>query len=292
MSGPLTTRFAPSPTGLLHLGHAYSALKAYDFARSADGRFLLRFEDIDMGRIRGEYYTRIEDDLRWLGIEWDETPLRQSDRFAAYQAALDGLKAAGLVYPCFCTRKEIAAEIAASASAPQGPDGPLYPGTCRALGAAERRRRLADEAHAWRIDMTRAAVQAGALFWDDAIVGRMEAALHIHGDVVLARKDVPTSYHLAVTIDDAEQGITDVVRGEDLFAATHIHRLLQHLLDLPVPRYHHHALIFDENGKRLAKRDDARSLAALRAQGINASIIKDALRHDPSEVIKLIDPGE
>lgn len=292
MSGSLTTRFAPSPTGLLHLGHAYSALKAHDFARSADGRFLLRFEDIDMGRIRDEYYARIEDDLRWLGIEWDETPLRQSDRFAAYQTALDSLKAAGLVYPCFCTRKEIAAEIAASASAPQGPDGPLYPGTCRALGAAERRRRLADEPHAWRIDVTHAAAQAGTLFWDDAMAGRMEAVPHIHGDVVLARKDVPTSYHLAVTIDDAEQGITDIVRGEDLFAATHIHRLLQHLLDLPVPRYHHHRLISDENGKRLAKRDDARSLAALRAQGVKASIIKDALRRDPPQAIKLIASGE
>jgi glutamyl-Q tRNA(Asp) synthetase len=288
MSAPLTTRFAPSPTGQLHLGHAYSALKAFDLARAAKGRFLLRFEDIDTGRVREEYFARIEADLRWLGVEWDETPLRQSERFFAYQDALDALEAQELVYPCFCTRKEIATEIAASASAPHGPDGPLYPGTCRALGMAEQRRRLANEAHAWRIDMARAAAQAGALFWDDADKGRVEATPDIHGDVVLARKDVPTSYHLAVTVDDAAQGITDIVRGDDLFAATHVHRLLQHLLDLPVPRYHHHGLIADEHGTRLAKRDEARSLATLREQGIEAAAIRDELRRDPPDIVQLI----
>jgi len=291
MSQPLTTRFAPSPTGLLHLGHAYSALRAFDLASAAAGRFLLRFEDIDTGRVRTEYYTAIEADLRWLGIGWSEAPLRQSDRFSAYKAALDRLKAQELVYPCFCTRREIAAEIAASVSAPQGPDGPLYPGTCRMLSEAERQR-LADEPHAWRIDMTRAAAQAGTLFWGDAEAGRVEATPHIHGDVVLARKDVPTSYHLAVTIDDAEQGITDIVRGDDLFAATHVHRLLQHLLDLSVPRYHHHRLISDEKGKRLAKRDNARSLAALREKGIDPAVIRHALRGDQTDMATLIEAGE
>lgn len=292
MSGPPTTRFAPSPTGLLHLGHAYSALKAHDFARAGDGRFLLRFEDIDTGRVRDKYYAAIEDDLRWLGISWDEAPLQQSNRFPAYQAALDRLKARDLVYPCFCTRAEIAAEIAASASAPQGPDGPLYPGTCRALGEAERLRRMGDEPHAWRLDMARTAAEAGALFWEDERAGRVEAAPHMHGDVVLARKDVPTSYHLAVTLDDAEQGITDIVRGDDLFAATHVHRLLQHLLDLPVPHYHHHRLIADEHGTRLAKRDNARSLAALREQGVSAEAIRDALHLDPPDIARLIETGD
>ncbi len=292
MSGPLTTRFAPSPTGLLHLGHAYSALKAFELARAAEGRFLLRFEDIDTGRVRDEYYPQIEDDLRWLGIVWAEMPLRQSSRFPDYQAALDRLKAQGLVYPCFCTRGDIAAEIAASASAPQGPDGPLYPGTCRELGEVERQRRLTDEPHAWRIDMARAAAQAGALFWDDSAAGRVKATPQIHGDVVLARKDVPTSYHLAVTVDDAEQGITDIVRGVDLFAATHVHRLLQQLLDLPVPHYHHHALITDETGKRLAKRDDARALSLLRKQGVSASVVSNALLSDPPDMASLIETSD
>lgn len=292
MSGALTTRFAPSPTGLLHLGHAYSALKAYDFARAGEGRFLLRFEDIDTGRVREEFYAAIDADLRWLGLDWDERPLRQSDRFPVYQAALEKLKAADLVYPCFCTRKEIAVEFAASVSAPHGPDGALYPGTCRYLDRADRARRMSAEPHAWRMDMARAAVLAGPLFWTDAIAGKVKATPEIHGDVVLARKDVPTSYHLAVTVDDAEQGITDIVRGEDLFAATHIHRLLQHLLNLPVPHYHHHALIVDESGKRLAKRDDARSLAALREQGVSAAVIRDALRRYPPDIAKLIDAGE
>jgi glutamyl-Q tRNA(Asp) synthetase len=292
MSGALTTRFAPSPTGLLHLGHAYSALKAFDLTRTAGGRFLMRFEDIDMGRVREEYYTAIEADLRWLGVTWAERPLRQSERFPVYQAALEELKVAGLVYPCFCTRKEIEAEIAASASAPHGPDGALYPGTCRDMEPVEQERRLSAEPHAWRIDMARAVAGVGQLFWTDAKAGKVEAVPEIHGDVVLARKDVPTSYHLAVTVDDAEQGITDIVRGEDLFAATHVHRLLQHLLDLPVPRYHHHPLIADKNGKRLAKRDDARSLAALRELGVDAAVVRDTLRRDPPDIAALIDTGE
>ncbi|RED17202.1 tRNA glutamyl-Q(34) synthetase GluQRS [Parasphingopyxis lamellibrachiae] len=292
MSDALTTRFAPSPTGLLHLGHGYSALRAFDLAHRTAGRFLLRFEDIDAGRIREEYYAAIETDLHWLGITWAETPLRQSSRFPAYRAVLDRLKDRELVYPCFCTRKDIAAEIAASASAPHGPDGALYPGSCRTMAGAERARRVITEPHAWRIDMARAAALAGRLFWTDAKVGRVEARPEIHGDVVLARKDVPTSYHLAVTVDDAEQGVTDIVRGEDLFAATHVHRLLQHLLELPVPRYHHHALIADEHGKRLAKRDDARSLASLQKRGIGPAVVRDALRRNPPDIARLIDTGE
>ncbi|MGP1351869.1 MAG: tRNA glutamyl-Q(34) synthetase GluQRS [Parasphingopyxis sp.] len=291
MSESFTTRFAPSPTGRLHLGHAYSALMAFDAAQAASGAFLLRFEDIDTGRVRAEYYDAIEADLGWLGIAWDEAPMRQSDRFEVYRDALDELRSRDLVYPCFCTRKEIAVEIAASASAPHGPDGPLYPGTCRRLDEAARERRLADEPHAWRIDMTRAAALAGPLSWTDAEAGEVEAQPGIHGDVVLARKDVPTSYHLAVTVDDAAQGITDIVRGSDLFPATHIHRLLQHLLDLPVPRYRHHGLIADESGKRLAKRDDARSLAALREAGVTAEEICAALRADPPDIARLEPAG-
>lgn len=291
MSESFATRFAPSPTGRLHLGHAYSALMAFDAAQAAGGRFLLRFEDIDTGRVRAEYYDAIEADLGWLGITWDDAPMRQSDRFDVYPAALEELRARDLVYPCFCTRKDIAAEIAASASAPHGPDGPLYPGTCRRLSAGERARRLADEPHAWRIDMARAAALAGPLSWADVEAGEVEAQPQIHGDVVLARKDVPTSYHLAVTIDDAAQGVTDVVRGSDLFAATHVHRLLQHLLGLPVPRYHHHGLIADESGKRLAKRDDARSLAALREAGVTAERICAALRADPPDIARLEPAG-
>ncbi|MEM8697465.1 MAG: tRNA glutamyl-Q(34) synthetase GluQRS [Pseudomonadota bacterium] len=295
MSAPVATRFAPSPTGLLHLGHAYSALRAYDLAQEAGGRFLLRFEDIDTGRVREHYYRQIEDDLRWLGIEWREPPMLQSARFDAYRAALDRLKAMDLVYPCFCTRKDVAAEIAASVSAPHprsrptvnGPDGPLYPGTCRALDEDERRRRVAAEPHAWRIDMARAAAMTGPLSWIDSEAGSVAATPEIHGDVVLARKDVPTSYHLAVTVDDAAQGVTDVVRGADLFAATHVHRLLQHLLDLPVPHYHHHRLITDAAGKRLAKRDDARSLAALRQAGTNAEGIRAALRAGAPDIAGL-----
>lgn len=274
MTQALVSRFAPSPTGLLHLGHAFSALAAHDCARKAGGRFLLRFEDIDPGRVRVEYYTAIEEDLRWLGIEWDEPPIRQSERLPLYARALDRLRAEDLVYPCFCTRKAIAAEIAASASAPHGPDGPIYPGTCRKLDAVTRARRIEDEPHAWRLDMTAAITRAGRPVWHDAEAGTVDARPALHGDVVLARKDAPVSYHLAVTIDDAAQGVTDVVRGRDLYEATHIHCLLQALLALPTPRYHHHRLLTDEHGKRLAKRDDARSIRALREAGRTATEVR------------------
>jgi glutamyl-Q tRNA(Asp) synthetase len=263
----LVTRFAPSPTGRLHLGHAYSALLAHRLVRTDGGRFLLRIEDIDPGRAREEHVSAIMEDLAWLGIDWDGEVVRQSRRLPLYAEALDRLKAVGLAYPCFCTRSEIAAEIAASASAPHGPDGPLYPGTCRRLSEEERQERLLREPHAWRLDMMKAVRATGDLHWTDAAAGEVLAEPDRFGDVVLARKDAPTSYHLAVTVDDAAQGVTDVVRGRDLFAATDVHRLLQALLELPVPRYHHHALLADENGRRLAKRNHAPTLADLRAAG-------------------------
>ena len=269
----LVTRFAPSPSGLLHLGHAHAALFAERAARDAGGRFLLRIEDIDLGRCRPDFEAAIADDLAWLGLDWERPVLRQSERFPVYRAALDKLRDRGLLYPCFCTRKEIRQEIASAGQAPHGPDGPLYPGTCRGLDAEERRARIADgRAYALRLDMAAAVAAAGQIAWTEYGRGLDGAAIpaepEIHGDVVLARKDVPTSYHLAVTLDDAEQGVTLVTRGEDLAPATHVHRLLQVLLDLPVPAWHHHSLIADPAGRRLAKRDDAQSIRGLRDQGL------------------------
>lgn len=278
MSNAVVTRFAPSPTGRLHVGHGASALMAHDFARAAGGRFLLRIEDIDQGRCRAEHVQTILDDLRWLGIDWDGPVLFQSERMAVYADALDQLKAMGVVYPCFCTRADIAREIAASQSAPHGPDGPLYPGTCRELPEAVRSVRQATEDHAWRIDMKRALAFAGPLDWHDQWEGRIVADPLSLGDVVLARKDVATSYHLAVVIDDAAQGVTDVVRGVDLFHATHVHRLLQSLLGLPTPAYHHHPLLTDTDGNRLAKRDGAPTLAVMREAGKDGRKVAEGLR--------------
>ncbi|MDF2097039.1 tRNA glutamyl-Q(34) synthetase GluQRS [Aquibaculum arenosum] len=261
---PETTRFAPSPSGQLHLGHAYAALFA---ARAAQGgRFLLRLEDIDRSRCRAEFETALLEDLAWLGLRWEAPPLRQSERLTAYRDALERLRALGLVYPCFCTRRAIAEEIARADSAPHGPDGPLYPGLCRDISERERRERLAaGESHAWRLDVEAARRRCGPLTWLDLEAGEQVAQPELLGDVVLARKDVPTSYHLAVVVDDAAQEITLVTRGVDLFHATHMHRLLQALLELPVPRWHHHRLITDADGERLAKRHNALSLRALRA---------------------------
>ncbi len=266
----VVTRFAPSPTGRLHLGHAASAIAAHDFAAARGGRFLLRIEDIDGTRSRPEHVAGILEDLAWLGLRW-EGPVFQSDRLALYADALERLKAMGLVYPCFCTR----AEIAASASAPHGL-APAYPGTCRRLSAAEAAARMG-EAHCWRLDMAAAIAAAGPLEWTDhgqTIVAEPGP----QGDVVLARKDAPSSYHLAVTVDDAAQGVTDVVRGADLFAATHVHRLLQALFGLPTPRYHHHALLVGPDGERLAKRHGAPALADLRARGEDGHALANALR--------------
>lgn len=262
----VVTRFAPSPTGRLHLGHAFSALLAHDFARSRDGAFLLRIEDIDPGRSRAEHVDAIIEDLAWLGLDWDGEILFQSERLGLYAEALDRLKAAGLVYPCFCTRAAIAAEIAASAAAPHGPDGPVYPGTCRGLSAGERDRRSASEPHAWRLDVAKASAEVGPLYWRDGDT-EVQAEPETHGDVVLARKDAPVSYHLAVTVDDSAQGVTDIVRGRDLYPATDVHRLLQALLGLPTPLYHHHPLLLDSEGRRLAKRHGAPTLHDLREAG-------------------------
>lgn len=269
----IVSRFAPSPTGRLHLGHAYSAVRAHDLARGSGGRFLLRIEDIDGTRSREPFVAAIVEDLQWLGMNWDGPFLRQSERLEIYTCALDRLKAMGLVYPCFCTR----AEIAASASAPHGSEGPVYPGICRALPDADRAARM-HEAHCWRLDMSSAVARVGPLRWRDAKVGWVEASPLSQGDVVLARKETPTSYHLAVTIDDAAQGVTDIVRGTDLFDATHVHRLLQALLDLPTPAYHHHGLMLGPDGKRLAKRNGAQPLADLRAEGVDPAALMAFLR--------------
>lgn len=282
---PTVTRFAPSPTGALHLGHAYAALFAHEAARSTDGRFLVRIEDIDAGRSRRDLEAAILDDLAWLGLAWELPVRRQSEHLADYRAALAHLAAADLTYPCFCTRREILDEIARAASAPHGPDGPIYPGTCRHLDPAETRSRLdTGETHVVRLRMDEALrrtarpltfVESGR---EVSIPnGTIEAHPEIFGDVVLARKDAPTSYHLAVTVDDALQGVTLVTRGEDLAPSTHVHRLLQALLDLPVPEWRHHRLLRDENGKRLAKRDRSRELATLRAEGVTPEDIRRQL---------------
>ncbi len=268
------TRFAPGPTGRLHLGHAFSALFA---ARETgpDGTFLLRIEDIDATRCRESFIAAIRDDLRWLGLSWPEPAPRQSARMAIYGRALDALKAAGLLYPCFCSRADIAREIAASGSAPHGPDGALYPGTCRALSTDAAAARIAAGApHAWRLDIAKALTGLPPLTWTDRDRGGRNATPELFGDVVLARRDTPASYHLAVVIDDAAQGITCVTRGEDLFTASHLHRLLQHLLHLPVPDWRHHRLIADTDGKRLAKRNGAPTLAALRDAGATPDEVK------------------
>lgn len=270
----VVSRFAPSPTGRLHLGHAFSALAAHDLARSAGGRFLLRIEDIDPGRAREAHIAGIEEDLRWLGLAWDGPVLRQSARLPLYAEALKCLRAMDLLYPCFCTR----AEIAASAAAPHGPATNLYPGTCRALSPEERKARCATTPHAWRLDMTHAITRAGPLTWHDAQEGEVRARPELLGDVVLARKDAPVSYHLAVTVDDAAQGVTDVVRGRDLFESTHVHRLLQALLALPTPLYHHHRLLAGPDGRRLSKRDGAPTLAALREAGVDPAVLIARLR--------------
>ncbi|WP_457354972.1 glutamyl-Q tRNA(Asp) synthetase [Sphingomonas sp. UYP23] len=308
----VVTRFAPSPTGRLHLGHAFSAILAHDRARAADGRFLLRIEDIDGTRSRAEHVAAIEADLRWLGLGWDGPILFQSTRLDVYAAALERLRGMGLLYPCFCTR----AEIAASLSAPHGPEA-VYPGTCRGLRHDARAARIArGDRFAWRIDMAKAVALApplperegiegrvgplsnatpaagrptpspslpgragrASLTWTDEIAGTIVADPLSHGDVILARKDAPASYHLAVTVDDAAQGVGHVVRGIDLFGATHVHRLLQALLGLPTPVYHHHALIADADGTRLAKRTDAPTLERLRLAGEDGPAVAQRLR--------------
>jgi glutamyl-Q tRNA(Asp) synthetase len=274
--GATVTRFAPSPTGFLHLGHVRSALEGWRAARRDGGRFMLRLEDIDRTRCRVEYATAILEDLAWLGLDWDGPVRKQSEHFDDYQTALDRLAAMGMLYPCFCTRREIQAEIARAGGAPHGEAGTPYPGICRELGAEERAaKQHAGRDYALRLDVTHALALTGPLDWvEEGCRRRADPALL--GDVVLARKETPASYHLAVTVDDAIQGVTLVTRGEDLAIATHIHRLLQALLGLPTPRYRHHPLLTDEAGRRLSKREGARTIRSMREQGIR-----------PAEVVAL-----
>jgi glutamyl-Q tRNA(Asp) synthetase len=271
-------RFAPSPNGYLHLGHAYSALLNYDMAREHDGRLLLRIEDIDAARCSLEHEAAIYEDLRWLGLSWQEPVRRQSEHFADYEAALAKLEAQGLIYPSFESRAEIAALVAdldRHGGWPRDPDGaPIYPGRARRLSAAERkRRREAGEPFALRLAMDAAVARAGVLTWTETgagphgQTGLITAAPQRWGDVVLARKETPTSYHLSAVLDDALQGVTDVVRGQDLFWSTGIHRLLQALLGLPEPAYHHHKLILDAEGNKLSKSTRSTGLRELRAGG-------------------------
>ena len=282
MTSPVL-RFAPSPNGYLHLGHALSALRNFDLARAAGGRFLLRIEDIDAARSRPDYEQAIYDDLAWLGITWEQPVRRQSAHFDEYGAALAQLDAMGLVYPSFESRGEIARLVAARethAPWPRDPDGaPHYPGDARVLAPSERRRRMeAGDPYALRLDMAAAIARTGALTWSEtgaeSEAGSVAAAPQMWGDVVLARKETPTSYHLAVVVDDARQGVTHVVRGQDLFWSTSVHRVLQALLDLPAPSYHHHRLILDADGKKLSKSTRATALRALRERGATAADIR------------------
>jgi glutamyl-Q tRNA(Asp) synthetase len=284
-AGAIVTRFAPSPTGLLHIGHAYSAMFAESAAREADGRFLLRIEDIDTGRCRPEFETAIFEDLKWLGLRWETPVRRQSDHMADYAGALEILQQGDLLYPCFCTRKDLRREAAASASAPHGPDGPLYPGTCRNLTQRERQNLVDSGAsYALRLDMAKAVRKLDGdrslepLTFADQARGRVIVEPHGCGDVVLARKDIRTSYHLAVVVDDALQGVTLVTRGEDLLHATHVHRVLQSLLKFPEPTYHHHPLLRDSSGERFAKRTPGATLASLRNSGATAMDIHAMIR--------------
>jgi glutamyl-Q tRNA(Asp) synthetase len=265
------TRFAPSPTGYLHLGHAHSALVGWHKARAETGRFLLRIEDIDPARCRPEFEAAILEDLGWLGLEWEQPVRRQSDHLADYQGALDRLRRLGVLYPCFCSRKDIAAAV----SAPHGPEGPIYPGTCRALPAelAQARQERGDP-YALRLDVAKARAMMGPVTFQDQREGTVEARPETLGDVVLARRDAPASYHLCVTVDDHLQGVTLVTRGVDLFHATHIHRLLQAILDLNIPTYLHHLLLTNAAGERLSKRDGAVAIQALRRAGRSAAEVR------------------
>lgn len=264
----IVTRFAPSPNGPLHLGHAWSAIVAHDLAKANGGRFVLRIEDIDGARSRPELADAFRRDLAWLGLEWDEVP-PQSARLASYAEAAERLRTRGLIYPCTCTRAEIAATATQT-----GPDGPVYPGTCKGRPVS------ANAPVAWRLDMAKALARSPPLGWWDRLAGFQPARPELAGDVVLVRKDpsTPASYHLAATMDDAADGISVVTRGMDLFATTHVHRLLQHLLGLPVPQWHHHPLLLDEGGQKLAKRRGSPSLADRRAAGEDGRALAHALR--------------
>jgi glutamyl-Q tRNA(Asp) synthetase len=267
----IVSRFAPSPTGRLHLGHAYSAALGHSRARAAAGKFLLRIEDLDRARSRSEYVTGIEEDLRWLGLRWDDRPIVQSRRVDAYAAALDQLRERGLIYPCFCTR----ADIVQVAAAPHGDPGLYYPGTCR--GLADDPKRRASTPHSWRLDSERAVAACGLPAWREEDGGIHRSTDADFGDAILARKDAPAAYHLACVVDDAASGVTLVVRGADLRPSTPIQRLLQQLLGLPEPCYLHHPLVLHDDGRRLAKRDLAPTLAAMRADGTDGQALRAKL---------------
>jgi glutamyl-Q tRNA(Asp) synthetase len=273
----IVTRFAPSPTGYLHLGHACSALIAERAARDAGGRFLLRIEDIDTTRSRPEFDAAIIEDLAWLGIGWDGAVRRQSEHMDDYRAALDRLEAMGATYPCFCSRKD----VAAAQTAPHGP-GIVYPGTCRHRPAEDRAQRIAaGQPYAIRLDVAAGLRTAGPLAWHDCRAGIVAATPDLEGDPVIARRDTPTSYHLSVTVDDHLQGVTLVTRGEDLFASTHVHRLLQGLLGYATPDYCHHSLLMNAEGIRLSKRDGAVAIRELRAQGKTQEEVKEMATCQP-----------
>ncbi len=273
--GETVTRFAPSPTGLLHLGHAHSALVAQAAARHAGGRFVLRIEDIDTVRCKAGFVDAILEDLTWLGLSWDGPVLRQRERQGAHAEALARLDALGLLYPCFCTRKEIRAEIQQAAAAPHGPAGGAYPGTCRRLTSAQRAARHAEgQPYALRLDVNAAHERVGFPAWHDRHAGTATADLRPGGDIIIARKDIGTSYHLAVTLDDAAQGVTLVTRGADLIDSTPVHRVLQALLDLPVPEWAHHGLLADAAGRRLAKRDRSQGIRYLREAGYTPAQVR------------------
>lgn len=266
----IVTRFAPSPTGRLHLGHAFAARFAHDRARENNGKFLLRIEDIDPVRCKPEFIDGILEDLGWLGLKWDQQPILQSERLDFYADALQKLKDRGVLYPCVCTRKEIESEIARMGHAPHAGETAVYPGTCRGKHLDLSR----FDRWSWRLDIEKSLRQIGeSLFFVDESRGRVKANPAIFGDIILARKETPASYHLCSVLDDAAQGVTLVTRGEDLFDSTHIHRLLQALLGLDTPLYHHHRLISDAEGRRLAKRDQSVTIKFLREKGLNPAEI-------------------
>jgi glutamyl-Q tRNA(Asp) synthetase len=282
MAPIFTTRFAPSPTGLLHLGHAFSAWFAWRSACDAKGRFILRIEDIDFTRCRREFETAIFEDLAWLGIHWESPVRRQTDHLSEYEAVAKALLDRGLLYPCFCTRKDIQREIEAAGGAPHSSEGPVYPGICRSLSQDEREFRMAaGQPFALRLHLQRALETLDSpLTWMDIEQGQQTAQPELLGDVVLVRKDIGCSYHLAVVWDDALQGVTRVTRGMDLFEATHFQRVLQAILGLPTPEYHHHPLLCDASGRRLAKRDQSETLRSLRERGVTPDEILTRFAQD------------
>ena len=284
----LVTRFAPSPSGYLHLGHAYSAIFAYKIAKENDGKFILRMEDIDKTRCKTKFEQAIFEDLEWLGLKWDNPVRRQSEHFAYYQEALQKLKHRALIYPCFCTRSDILTEIMSANAAPHKGTSLIYPGTCRHLPVNVRKTKiLNNENYSLRLDSERALNLSNSLYWQEHSLGKIKVKAKYFNDIIIARKDVPTSYHLAVTLDDHIQGITLVTRGEDLFESTHIQRVIQSLLGLRVPIYRHHQLLKNSKGKRFAKRNYSVTLRHLRESGYSGDSLWKAMANE-NEVSKFI----